>query len=272
MDCGLLCESQIWHPSPHSALPGHRSKVRRMLFEKQLQSLVATFYCPMGGEQHCGWLLGHRKTPWPLSHHVVVVVPLNDVGWWEQLLLDGGGRGRGRLHPGLEQVRHVVHLANTKKRSPVRKRGRPKRSRRRKWGWDQITKTKCWDGYVDMCLSMENHKLTAAICIFHVAPCYQSKRTTVPLCLLSGKNYCHISNIHIFVHNWCYSASNKVNSDLLKKNSLCWKQSDKSWQVWEHASILRWCFCRGAVRWQSVFVRVALLHNERHSLTHSNTE
>lgn len=51
-----------------------------MPFEKQLQSLVATFYCPMGGEQRCDWLLSHRKEMWPLSHHVVVVVPLNDVG------------------------------------------------------------------------------------------------------------------------------------------------------------------------------------------------
>lgn len=46
-----------------------------------------------------------------LSHHVVVVVPLDDVGRRQQLLLDGGGRGRGRLSPGLEQVRHVEHLA-----------------------------------------------------------------------------------------------------------------------------------------------------------------
>lgn len=46
-----------------------------------------------------------------LSHHVVVVVPLDDVGRRQQLLLDGGGRGRGRLGPGLEQVRHVEDLA-----------------------------------------------------------------------------------------------------------------------------------------------------------------
>lgn len=75
-----------------------------MQFEKQLQSLVATFYCPMGDEQRCDWLLGHREMQWPLSHHVVVVVPVDDVGRREKLLLDGGGRGRGRLHPGLEQV------------------------------------------------------------------------------------------------------------------------------------------------------------------------
>lgn len=75
-----------------------------MQFEKQLQSLVATFYCPMGDEQRCDWLLGHRKMQWPLSHHVMVVVPVDDVGRREKLLLDGGGRGRGRLHPGLEQV------------------------------------------------------------------------------------------------------------------------------------------------------------------------
>lgn len=76
----------------------------RVPFETQLQSLVATFYCPMGGEQRCDWLLGRRKKWRPLSHHVVVVVPVDDVGRREQLLLDGGGRGRGWLHPGLEQV------------------------------------------------------------------------------------------------------------------------------------------------------------------------
>lgn len=30
--------------------------------EKQLPSLVATFYCLMGGEQRCDWLLGRRKS------------------------------------------------------------------------------------------------------------------------------------------------------------------------------------------------------------------
>lgn len=49
----------------------------------------------------------------PLSHHVVVVVPVNDVGWREQLLLDGGGRGRGWLHPGFKQVWHIEHLVDT---------------------------------------------------------------------------------------------------------------------------------------------------------------
>lgn len=51
-----------------------------MLFKKQLQSLVATFYCPMGVEQHRDRLLSHRKEMWLLSHHVVVVVPIDDVG------------------------------------------------------------------------------------------------------------------------------------------------------------------------------------------------
>lgn len=83
-----------------------------MPLEKQLQSLVATFYCLMGGEQRCHWLLGHRKFAAPVSHHVVVVVPIDDVGRRQQLLLDRGGRGRGRLDPGLEQVRHVEHLAD----------------------------------------------------------------------------------------------------------------------------------------------------------------
>lgn len=75
-----------------------------MLFKKQLQSLVATFYCPMGGEQRRGRLLDHREEAWPLSHHVVVVVPFNDVGGRKQLLLDGRGRRCGRLRPRLEQV------------------------------------------------------------------------------------------------------------------------------------------------------------------------
>lgn len=92
-----------------------------MPFEKQLQSLVATFYCPMGGEQRCDWLLGRRKTSRPLSHHVVVVVPLDYVRGGEQLLLDGRGRGRGWLHPGLEQVGHVEHLVDTERESTVRK-------------------------------------------------------------------------------------------------------------------------------------------------------
>lgn len=48
----------------------------------------------------------------PVSHHVVVVVPIDDVGGRQQLLLDRGGRGRGRLDPGLEQVRHVEDLAD----------------------------------------------------------------------------------------------------------------------------------------------------------------
>lgn len=82
-----------------------------MPFEKQLQSLVATFYCLMGGEQHCDWLHGQQKSPG--SHHVVVVVPLDDVGRRQQLLLDRGGRGCGRLDSGLEQVRHVEHLVDT---------------------------------------------------------------------------------------------------------------------------------------------------------------
>lgn len=93
-----------------------------MPFEKQLQSLVATFYCPMGGEQRCDWLLGRRKTSRPRSHHVVVVVPLDDVGGREQFLLDGRGRGRGWLHPGLEQVGHVEHLVDAERKSKVRKR------------------------------------------------------------------------------------------------------------------------------------------------------
>lgn len=93
-----------------------------MPFEKQLQSLVATFYCPMGGEQRCDWLLGRRKTSRAsLSHHVVVVVPLDDVGGREQLLLDGRGRGRGWLHPGLEQVGHVEHLVDAERESKVSK-------------------------------------------------------------------------------------------------------------------------------------------------------
>lgn len=75
-----------------------------MLFKKQLQSLVATFYCPMGDEQLCGRLLGRRKEMQPLSHYVVVVVPFNDVRRRKQLLLDGGGRGGGQLYPGLKEV------------------------------------------------------------------------------------------------------------------------------------------------------------------------
>lgn len=59
----------------------------------------------MGGWARRGHMVGS------LSHHVVVVVPLDDVGRRQQLLLDGGGRGRGRLGPGLEQVRHVEDLA-----------------------------------------------------------------------------------------------------------------------------------------------------------------
>lgn len=73
-----------------------------MPFEEQLESLVATFYCPMGGEQRCGRLLALRKSGSRISHHVVVVVPLDDVGRRQQLLLDRGGRGCGRPDPGLE--------------------------------------------------------------------------------------------------------------------------------------------------------------------------
>lgn len=62
----------------------------------------------MGGEKRCDRLLGQGKGP--VSHHVVVVVPLDDVSRGEELLLDGGGRGGGRLHPRLEQVRYIEHL------------------------------------------------------------------------------------------------------------------------------------------------------------------
>lgn len=85
-----------------------------MLFKTQLQSLVATFYCPMGVEQRCERLPGHRKDTRPPSHHVVVVVPVDDVGWRKQLLLDGRRWECGGLHPGLEQVRHVENLADTR--------------------------------------------------------------------------------------------------------------------------------------------------------------
>lgn len=79
-------------------------------------------------EQRCNWLLGRRKTLWPLSDHVVVVVPLNDVRRREQLLLDGGGRGRGWLHPGLEQVWYIEHLVDTKREDQVRKKSKQKNS------------------------------------------------------------------------------------------------------------------------------------------------
>lgn len=49
----------------------------------------------------------------PPSHHVVVIVPVDDVGRREQLLLDRGGRGRGQLQAGLEQVGHVEYLEET---------------------------------------------------------------------------------------------------------------------------------------------------------------
>lgn len=141
--------------------------------------------------------------------------------------------------------------------------------------WNQILRWLCRHVSVHDCCAFAmqmNQKLTVTICMFHVAPCYQSKRTTVPLCLFSGKNYCHIS--HIFFPQLILFCKQQTNFWFNKKTSRCsngpGNSLDKTWQVWEHAPILRWCFCRGAVRWQSVIMSAALLHNERHSLTHTN--
>lgn len=64
-----------------------------MPFEEQLQSLVATFYCPMGGEQHCDWLLSHRKSC-GLSHTILwwlFLSMMSDEGTSSFLIGEGGG-------------------------------------------------------------------------------------------------------------------------------------------------------------------------------------
>lgn len=54
----------------------------------------------------------------------MVVVPLDDVSRGEELLLDGGGRGGGRLHPRLEQVRYIEHLESDREIERWRERER----------------------------------------------------------------------------------------------------------------------------------------------------
>lgn len=64
-----------------------------MPFEEQLESLVATFYCLMGGEQRCNWLLALRK-----SGHVfhtmlwwLFLSMMSDEGSSSFLIGEGGG-------------------------------------------------------------------------------------------------------------------------------------------------------------------------------------
>lgn len=64
-----------------------------MPFEKQLQSLVATFYCLMGGEQHCDGLHGRRKSRRP-SHTMLwwlFLSMMSDEGSSSFLIGEGGG-------------------------------------------------------------------------------------------------------------------------------------------------------------------------------------
>ena len=64
-----------------------------MPFEEQLQSLVATFYCPMGGEQRCDRLLSHRKSC-GLSHTMLwwlFLSMMSDEGSSSFLIGEGGG-------------------------------------------------------------------------------------------------------------------------------------------------------------------------------------
>lgn len=64
-----------------------------MPFEKQLQSLVATFYCPMGGEQRRDGLLGHRKRC-GLSHTMLLwlfLSMMSEEGSSSFLMGEGGG-------------------------------------------------------------------------------------------------------------------------------------------------------------------------------------
>lgn len=69
------------------------AKKKRMPFEEQLQSLVATFYCSMGGEQRCDWLLGHRRRR-GLSHTMLwwlFLSMMSDEGSSSFLMGEGGG-------------------------------------------------------------------------------------------------------------------------------------------------------------------------------------
>lgn len=80
--------------------------------EKQLLSLVAlhsTVQREVSGAPR-GLFAPGRCDRARCSDHVVVVVPLDDVGRRQELLLYGRRRGRGRLHPRLEQVGHVEDL------------------------------------------------------------------------------------------------------------------------------------------------------------------
>lgn len=63
-----------------------------MPFEKHLQSLVATFYCLMGGEQRCDWLLGHKSGR---AFHTMLwwlfLSMMSDEGSSSFLMGEGGG-------------------------------------------------------------------------------------------------------------------------------------------------------------------------------------
>lgn len=86
---------QISNQTPWSDVPLGRApqKRRRVPFEKQLQSLVATFYCLMKGEQRCDWLLGHRK--WGRTSHTMLwwlfLSMMSDEGSSSFLIGEGGG-------------------------------------------------------------------------------------------------------------------------------------------------------------------------------------